>query len=634
MLFCHGKLRSRSAVRRPMHGANAGRCARLAKTFVLAALAAAFGLGTFAPPADAIELMDGRLRINGFIQSTNIWRCGDFSFSCDDSTSLFNDRQDGGLVRQKNEGQLEVGFLAAENLGPISKIELFTIVNGWWDTVYDLNESNFGNGAGDPVSLAPGLAPTVDGDFVGRGPVRLPFPKDPGDVARALPSGADRFLAFYTDSDINNEDDLATFLKFREAYVDVQLNNLVGDDDLFLRLGKQQVSWGKTDFFRLLDVVNPVDFGNHFFLEPFEDFKIPQTMVHAVWKFNRTGPFDDLSLEIDWNLNAFTPNQLGFPGGPFRFPGGSDQIAAFGLINQSFGGGLSEVDLPGHGFKDTEIGGRLQGVYEGVTWSVAAWRSWSDTPVFQLKEITPAGVDYRINVPRTTVVGGSLDWFEDFTDSVWRLEVAHEFNAVFTNTLRPDGTEKTDVFRWVLGWDRPTWIRFLNNRRTFLLTAQVFHTHIFDHDEETVENVLGDVSRAGFAGNDEDTFVFTFVALGFYMSDRLQPSAFATYDTAGQGGLVGANVTYLLSDNLDFTVGFNGFYGKAQKADSGPLGFLPGTGSCPGGGSITPAMRAADPSLEQCIVRVRSELPFGVFREGAGMLRGADEVFARFRFRF
>lgn len=585
----------------------------------MTALAVAFGVGTVSAPAGAIDLLDGRLSINGFVQSTNIWRCADFSFGCDDETSLFKDREDGGLVRQKNEGQLEVGFIAAENLGPISKIELFTIVNGWYDSVYDLNESNFGNGA-DPGTI-------------GRGNVVLPFPKDPGDVRRALPSGADRFLAFYTDSDIDDEDDLATFLKFREAYVDFHIDNIVGDNDLFLRLGKQQVSWGKTDFFRLLDVVNPVDFGNHFFLEPFEDFKIPQTMVHAVWKFNRTGPFDDLSLEIDWNLNAFTPNQLGYPGGPFRFPGGSDQIAAFSLINQNFGGGLSEVDLPGHGITDTEIGGRLQGVYKGITWSLATWNSYSDTPVFELKEVTQFGVDYKITVPRTWIVGGSLDWFEEFTESVWRLEVAHEFNAVFQDTLSPNGTNESDALRWVLGWDRPTWIPFLNPRRTFILTAQVFHTHIFDHNEGEIENVLGDVSRAGFAGNAEDTFVFTFVALGFYMSDRLLPTFFVTYDTAGQGGLLGGNVTYLLSNNLDFTLGINGFFGREQTGDTGPLG-LTGAGSCAGQTSVTPDDIAADPSLQQCIVRFREELPFGVFREGAGMLRGADEVFARFRFRF
>lgn len=586
-------------------------------------------------PAKAVDLMDGRITVHGFLQSTSIWRCNDFSvFSCDDSTSLFKDRLDGGLVRQKNEGQLEVEIDVTQDIGPFDRIVAFGILNGWYDTVYDLNETNFGDGAGDPVSLLPGVAPTVNGSFVGRGAVVLPYPKDPGDVKRALPSGADRFLAFYTDSDIEDEDDLATFLKFREAYLDFHLDNVIGDDDIFIRAGKQQVSWGKTDFFRLLDVVNPVDFGNHFFLEPFEDFKIPQTMIHAVWKFNRTGPFDDLSMEIDWNLNAYTPAQLGYPGGPFRFPGGSDQIAAFSLINQSFGGGLSEVELPDHSFDDTEIGGRLQGVYEGVTWSLAAWNSFSDFPVFELKGITPAGVDYRIIVPRTWIVGGSLDWYEDFTQSVWRLEVAHEFDARFTNTLAPDGVEKSDVLRWVLGWDRPTWIRPLNDRRTFLLTAQVFGTHVLDHTEKTITSLGSDISRAGFAGSAEDSFVFTFVALGFYMSDRLQPSAFVTYDTAGQGGLLGANVTFLVTDNLDFTVGANGFYGKAQKSDSGPLAYAPGVGSCPAGGTITPGDRAADPSLEGCIVRARSELPFGVFREGAATLRAADEVFLRMRFRF
>ena len=58
---------------------------------------------------------------------------------------------------------------------------------------------------------------------------------------------------------MNNTDSSGELYPFRELYMD----GIVGD--WWIRLGKQQIVWGKTDFFRLQDVLNPVDFGQHFF---------------------------------------------------------------------------------------------------------------------------------------------------------------------------------------------------------------------------------------------------------------------------------------------------------------------------------------------------------------------------------
>ena len=70
----------------------------------------------------------------------------------------------------------------------------------------------------------------------------------------------------------------------REAYLDFRWDFLGSN---LLRLGKQQVVWGKADFFRLQDIVNPVDFGQHFFIEPFEDTRIPQLSAWLQHRFRR-----------------------------------------------------------------------------------------------------------------------------------------------------------------------------------------------------------------------------------------------------------------------------------------------------------------------------------------------------------
>ena len=45
------------------------------------------------------------------------------------------------------------------------------------------------------------------------------------------------------------------------------------------RVGRQQVVWGRTDLFRVLDVINPVDYSRHNIYDELEDIRIPMWMA-------------------------------------------------------------------------------------------------------------------------------------------------------------------------------------------------------------------------------------------------------------------------------------------------------------------------------------------------------------------
>ena len=66
---------------------------------------------------------------------------------------------------------------------------------------------------------------------------------------------------------------------------------------LFIRIGRQNLSWGETDAFRLLDQINPLDnfFGG--FLVPLDERRVPLSMMRAQWSFGTVGPINDLTLE-------------------------------------------------------------------------------------------------------------------------------------------------------------------------------------------------------------------------------------------------------------------------------------------------------------------------------------------------
>ena len=79
------------------------------------------------------------------------------------------------------------------------------------------------------------------------------------DCARCVDINVDNL-----DVATGNTDSNGRLYPFRELYVD----GIIGD--WWIRVGKQQIVWGKTDFFRLQDLINPVDFGQHFFIDLFE----------------------------------------------------------------------------------------------------------------------------------------------------------------------------------------------------------------------------------------------------------------------------------------------------------------------------------------------------------------------------
>lgn len=123
---------------------------------------------------------------------------------------------------------------------------------------------------------------------------------------------------------MNNTDSSGELYPIRELYMD----GIIGD--WWIRAGKQQIVWGKTDFFRLQDVLNPVDFGQHFFFDSFEDIRIPQWMLSIQYKAGTIGPLTDNAFQLVWNFDEFQGVGLGNPSAAWAHP--------FSKIQSTFAG--------------------------------------------------------------------------------------------------------------------------------------------------------------------------------------------------------------------------------------------------------------------------------------------------------
>jgi hypothetical protein len=165
--------------------------------------------------------------------------------------------------------------------------------------------------------------------------------------------------------------------ELKEAYIDLE----TWDSRLWLRIGKQNIVWGKTELFRTTDQFNPVDLAL-VTLGNLEETRIALWSARAVLSLYEIGPFDDVRLEFAANIDDYESNDLGGCGEPFA--PNPVCAASFGMFaHGAFGVGLAGVDFPDspwEDFKKIEFGGRLEWRWDRFSFALADFYGYEDLP--------------------------------------------------------------------------------------------------------------------------------------------------------------------------------------------------------------------------------------------------------------
>ncbi len=314
-----------------------------------------------------------------------------------------------------------------------------------------------------------------------------------------------------------------------EAYVDYTKG------PLFLRIGRQNLSWGETDVFRLLDQINPLDASFGGFLVPLDERRVPLDMLRVIYGLGSQGPFSEIDVEgyvaLDDKVAESVP-----AGSPWATPN-PPGINGF-------------VKKPARNFTDARGGGRILGVIGDFTFSIAHYYTYLDAPTLRIVVPTRAGsppidlgefetavsegktsrflVDhFHANqwFPKMQISGGTLSFSVPQLSAVVRSELAYFYAEPFflnsapnqllgpalTGKVTPgyrqvgvnpvtkkpllyykNDIDRSDVVRWSLGIDINRYIRFLNPTQSFLISAQAFGTHILDFNDTSLQSVSPD----------------------------------------------------------------------------------------------------------------------------------------------
>ena len=526
-------------------------------------------------------------------------------------------RDSAGLSKFRNTLQLNADR-QFEDRGAFRNIKFHGTLRGSYDGVYDLNSSEYGSGAGGPImlensamgnSVPHGGGLTVPGTLLGFDPARNPnegmivlgenLHRTRGGVGFGVPvRPCDKDSRGCIDDYLDASSNELRFLEFnerldfiRELYMDFD-HGLPNGDMVSWRVGKQQVIWGRTDLFRVLDVINPVDFSRNNIYDELEDIRIPMWIAKADWRMGAGEIFDDLNLSAVWNFDKFRPHNLGQCGTPNSildaacFFRGMNNLWENGGTVANFAGaspaggvatdfgpgqiGIRKAHMPSWSLSNTQFGLKLEGVYGDLGFSLNALTYRSQLPSLRggvpgvnafTGEVAPwpSLIAFDIHFPRVNLVGGSLDYYSQGLDTVFRFEVAHTSGEEFANTLQTRLFSESDVTRYVIGADKNVFIPFLNPGRAFLFSGQLFGQHIHEHQEE--KRAWGKVGMPDW----EQNWIATLLVKGWWMNDRLSPQLLAAHDFKARATAIAPSVEYLFNDNLRIIAGANVKVGRGAR---------------------------------------------------------------------
>jgi hypothetical protein len=454
--------------------------------------------------AFAFKLLDGKLSIKGFIRNDSAWRTRNGS-----DTGPHNGLEGGDLVLMRNTFQPEILY------EPIDWLSIFVMPRIVYDASLDLD-----------ASLAHRITSTKHHD--------VQYEK-----------------------------------KIREIYADISLKNvLIEDTNTRIRIGKQQIMWGESDLFRMADIINPVDISWDYLLyasvSSFEDIRIPLWAIDANWS---------MATGHQWGVElVFMP--LNFQEGfeTHRLPqSGSNWDLG---LPQFLVDSVRESE-PHNDSGNASYGIKLKGTFGG--WEVAVFDFYSRVqyPVFRedflmrfTEHISPAGVPKPgkyFQFPFTNKAGATFNKYDERTKTVWRGECVFQFDepmvdqSFYNSTFTNQKVYERNTFSFMLGFDRPTMIPFINPNRSVFFSAQMFQKHIFDfHD-----NYMQDPSPGGNM-TDPNSYVFTLLVGTGYRWETIQPQLLMSYGLAGEG-MVNPQCEFWLGDNWRIGVGYHAMMSRNTK---------------------------------------------------------------------
>ena len=331
-------------------------------------------------------------------------------------------------------------------------------------------------------------------------------------------------VAFKANPYIYQYSDKELVLGLREAYMDIYF------DKMDLRIGKQQIIWGKADGVFITDIVSPKDL-SEFLLPDFSEIRIGVTSLKADYYIG------DNTLEFVW-IPTFTstvmPDENSIWRPKMNFP-----------INPTWDFSKKEVDKT---LENSEVFAKFSAMTSAIDFELMGAYMWDDDPAMHMNAtIDPNTHQSSLTITpehhRLSVAGGSFS--TTLGAFVIRGESAYYFGKYFStdNMMQDSGLIEKDYAHYLLGIDTSLW--------DVKLSTQFVQQAILDYDDSIK--------------NDEFDNTMTFLASKTFLRETLRLELFSYIGLNDSDALIRPKIVYNLADGFEITLGSNMFIGDSGK---------------------------------------------------------------------
>ncbi|HGY56081.1 MAG TPA: hypothetical protein ENK44_10280 [Caldithrix abyssi] len=309
----------------------------------------------------------------------------------------------------------------------------------------------------------------------------------------------------------------------REIYMDIYF------ESIDIRIGKQQIVWGKADGVFITDIVSPKDL-REFLLPDFDEIRIGVTSVKLDYYIG------DNTLEVVW-IPVFTPTRMPSPESIWFPRLDLPMEPEWDFSKQEVKGSL----------ENSEVFGKFSALTSFIDFELMAGYAWDDDPTMHLTKNIENGQLVGLTITpihhRLTLGGGSFS--TTLGGFVVRGEAAYYTGKYFVTAdpMAANGVVEKDYLHYLLGLDYTLW--------DIRLSGQFIQQAILDYESPIQQDEMENTA--------------TFLARRDFLRETLTVELFSYIGINNNDALIRPRVYYDIADGFEILIGANIFTGDTGR---------------------------------------------------------------------
>lgn len=318
-----------------------------------------------------------------------------------------------------------------------------------------------------------------------------------------------------------NLDDEISAVELKDVYLDGKLG-----ENFSVRLGRQIIAWGDSDYARITDVINPRDL-THPGLIDLEDARLPVTAFRLSGVFNA------------WSFEAVTLHE--HPGS--KISGKGADFDYYTLLRNP-GISINGKHTPGSGIEDTGVALKVTRTFNGGDISFVAANTFDDQPYLGYDGLKNGVMVFTPEYDRVTTYGVSSSLVKG--SGLFKIETAFSQDKKLM---------RNDFLSQISSGIPKASVRTTRNENQISALAGAEYTGFSDLRLSLEAQVIHTLGHHSYLGVEENEVLTYFQATKDLLHDTLELDLFWVCLNPGQGNMLRLSSTYDIFDGLSIQAG-------------------------------------------------------------------------------